>query len=273
MKDLTSLFLYIPGIVIFLAGSGQVRKWLRIRQKGGSSVGTVLSCSHVVKKDKKERDVYNFYDVLVEYLDEKTGHRVRQNMKSPTEYAVGQEVRVFLHTDGGKPVLDEKEDESLFNPWAFMIGGALLILLALFENQGHEVRAMACLTAVLIGAGAGMIWNYVSLKRRNLQELDAEITDVYSRQISRESKLLRGSKYTYYPVVRYILGGKENLRRCNINSSSRNSFQTGEHMTLYYDPGKQAVMEKHANVGVLAAGIVILVIGLLAGGSILSVIM
>ena len=73
------------------------------------------------------------------------------------------------------------------------------------------------------------------MKKRNLKTLDAEIVEVYSRQLSRDSKILTSSKYTYYPVVRYKLDGKDNLRRCNINSSSDKSFKAGEHMTLYYD--------------------------------------
>ena len=63
------------------------------------------------------------------------------------------------------------------------------------------------------------------MKKRNLKTLDAEIVEVYSRQLSRDSKRLTSSKYTYYPVVRYKLDGKDNLRRCNINSSSDKSFK------------------------------------------------
>ena len=45
-----------------------------------------------------------------------------------------------------------------------MVGGALLILLALFENKGQEVRAMICLAAVLAGAGVCLLWRFISLK-------------------------------------------------------------------------------------------------------------
>lgn len=264
--------MYIPGIIIFLVGSGQVRRWLKLHRAGSCINADVVSCKHVVKKDKKDREIYNYYDVSVSYRNPQTNHQERLAVKSPTEYAVGQPVRMFQNRAGEKPVLLEWEDEFLFHPWVTMIGGALLIVLALEENQGKEIEAMICLTIVFIGAGANLIANYVSLKRRGLQTIDAEITDIYTRQISKETKILKGSKFTYYPIVKYELNGKENIRRCNINSSGKNSFQVGDAMKLYYDPQARTVLEKHARTGAAAAGVLLVLIGVLAGASILSVI-
>lgn len=148
--------------------------------------------------------------------------------------------------------------------------GALLILLAYWQNQNDQEKAMACLCAVLVGAGILLIARYWDRKKRNLRELDAEIVEIYSRQLSRETKLLMSSKYTYYPVVRYKLDGKDNLRRCNINSSSEKSFKIGEHMTLYYDEDRHVVTENHAVPGMLIAGIVILGLGIAATASLLA---
>ena len=272
MSDLSQLFLYIPGIIIFLVGSGQVRQWLRIRKSDLCADATVIGCKHVVKKDKKGREVYNYYNVTIEYTNPQTKHTERQAVKSPTEYAEGQQIRMLKEKSSDAPVLAEYEDEFLFHPWVTMIGGALLILLALEENRGREIPAMICLTLILIGAGADLLVKYVSLKKRDLQAVDAVITDIYTRQISKETKILKGSKYTYYPVVRYELNGKENIRRCNINSGNENSFKTGESLRLYYDPKTYAVLEKHARTGAAVAGVILVVIGVLAGLSILSVI-
>ena len=129
---------------------------------------------------------------------------------------------------------------------------------------------MACLCAVLIGAGILLIMRFFALKKRNLQPLDAEVVEVYSRQLSRETKILMSSKFTYYPVVRYKLDGKDNLRRCNINSSNEKSFKIGEHMTLYYDEDRHVVTESHAMPGMLIAGVVILGLGVAASAALLS---
>ena len=54
--ELSQLLLYIPGIIIFLVGSGQLRQrpW---RPDGKNTVrATVIRCDHVVKKDRKDRD-------------------------------------------------------------------------------------------------------------------------------------------------------------------------------------------------------------------------
>ncbi len=273
MTDFSQLFMYIPGIIIFLVGSGQVRRWLRVHRSGYCVDVNVVSCSHVVKKDKKDREVYNYYNVTVEYRNPETNHTERQAIKSPTEFAVGQQIRMFRDKDSEKNALTEDEGEFLFHPWVTMIGGALLIILALMENQGREVEAMLCLAIIFVGAGADLLVNYFSLKRRGLQEITAEITDIYTRQISKESKILKGAKFTYYPIVRYELDGRPNIRRCNINSSGQNTFKKGDTMKLWYDPGTRAVLEKHARPGVAVAGVILTVIGLLAGLSILSVVL
>ena len=130
---------------------------------------------------------------------------------------------------------------------------------------------MICLAALLLGAGASLVADNLGLKKRNLQEMDGEIIEVYSRQISRATKILKGDKFTYYPIVRYELNGRENIRKCNINSSNAKSFKVGERMTLYYDPEKRAVFERQANRFVMAVGILLIVTGALAGLSILSV--
>lgn len=273
MTDLSQLFMYIPGIIIFLVGSGQVRRWLKLHRADSCIDASVLSCKNVIKKDKKDREIYNYYDVVVEYRNPKTKHQERLAVKSPTEYALAQQVRMYKGKGSDKPELLEYEDEFPFHPWVTMIGGALLIILALEQNKGREVQAMLCLAVLFIGAGANLLVNYISLKQRGLQAVQAEITGIYTRQISKETKLLKGSKFTYYPIVRYELDGKDNIRRCNINSSGQNTFRTGESMTLYYDPKNQTILEKNAKAGAAVVGAVLILIGVLAGASILSVIL
>ncbi len=273
MENFSQLFLYIPGIIIFLVGSGRVREYLRLRRPGAKRGAQVQRCNHVQKKDKNGRITYDYYDVTVEYTDPATHHKERRAVKSPVEYAPGQSVSLYVEKGSSEPVLAESRDESMFNPWVTMAGGALLILLALFENQGKEVPAMSCLALVLAGAGIAMVWNYIKLKKLGLQEVDAEITDVFKRQISKETKILRGSKFTYYPIVRFNAGGKENIRRCAVNSSREDSFKIGEKMKLYLDPASGNVLEKHASPVVLITGILIAVSGILAGASILSVVL
>ena len=166
-----------------------------------------------------------------------------------------------------------RDEAAIFHPLVMMFGGALLILLTLFENQKREVEAMICLTIILLGAGISLLWNYFSLRKRNLQKIEAEITEIFTRQLSRETKIWRGSKFTYYPIVKYVLNGQEFSRKCNINSSGKNTFKIGDKFDLYHDPESGAVLEKHAHVGLLISGTIIFAIGALAGLSILSVVL
>lgn len=267
--EFSKLFLYIPGIIIFLVGSGQLRQRPGLFGGKGTVRASVIRCDHVVKKDRKDRDVYNYYNVLAEFTNPSTGKRERKTAKSPTEFYPAQEI-LLQYADTAEPKVVGGEEETPFHPLAMTIGGALLILLAYWQNQNDQVKAMACLCAVLVGAGILLIARYFDRKKRNLRELDAEITEIYKRQLSKESKILTSSKYTYYPVVRYKLDGKDNLRRCNINSSNEKSFKIGEHMTLYYDEDRHVVTESHAVPGMLIAGVVILGLGIAASAALLS---
>ena len=131
---------------------------------------------------------------------------------------------------------------------------------------------MVCLTLVLAGAGAALIFDFLALKRRNLAAVTGEIIRVYTRQISRSTKIVKGDKFTYYPVVKYTADGRENIRKCSVNSSNEKSFKVGDTLTLYYDPALKTVFERNANKFFLLLGIFLLITGLLAGASIISVV-
>ncbi|MBR2527377.1 MAG: hypothetical protein IKE58_02755 [Blautia sp.] len=269
MTDFSQLLLYLPGILIFLVGSGQVRDWLKARRPGAYCKAKVIDCSHIVKKDKKDREIYNFYDILVEYTEADSGRRIRKNIKSPTEYSLSQMVKVYTDSEG-KAALVDGEEEPVFHPVVFMLGGALLILLALEQNRGNEIMAMACLSMILIGAGLSMVFHFISVNKRHLMPIDAKVVDIYSRQISKETKILRGSRFTYYPIVSYEWEGRENRRRCKINASQEKAFQVGDTMKLYVDPASGIVSEKNARPFMAGVGAFLAVSGLLAGISILS---
>ena len=158
-----------------------------------------------------------------------------------------------------------REEAEIFHPLVMMFGGALLILLTLFENQKREVEAMICLTIILIGAGISLLWK--------LKIINAEITEIFTRQLSKQTKIWKASKFTYYPIVKYEIDGHEYTSRCKINSSIKNTFKIGDKMKLYYDSSAKIILEKHAHIGLLISGTIIFIIGVLAGMSILSVIL
>ena len=53
--EFSKLFLYIPGVIIFLVGSGQIRQRPGLFGGKGTVRATVVRCDHVVKKDRKDR--------------------------------------------------------------------------------------------------------------------------------------------------------------------------------------------------------------------------
>ena len=271
MTDFSQLLMFIPGIVIFLVASGQVREYRRASRPDATRTGSVKYSKHITKNDKYGRQVFDYFDTTIESVNPSTKKKERHVVKSPVEYGVNQQVSLYFDRVTGEPTLTNGVNEWLFHPWLGMVGGALLILLALFQMQGKQIPAMVCLALILIGSGAGMIGNYVSLKKKKLQAVPAEIIDIYERQISKQGRFSGGSKYTYYPVVKYLFSGVETMRRCNVNSSRKESFKIGDMINLYYSPSEDVIREKKENLFVLIFGAVVLTLGILAGVSILSV--
>ena len=270
MSDFSQYLMFIPGIVIFLVESGQVREYRRRARFGATREAEVKLTKHVTKKDKFDRQVFDYFETTVESADPRTGKKERHVIKSPVEYPVRQKVLLYFDRTSPEPTLTNGINEWLFHPWLGMLGGALLILLALFQIQQKQIAAMACLSLILLGAGAGMISNYISLRKKKLQPVSAEITDIFERQISRPGRLAGSGKFTYYPVVRYILDGVSMMRRCNINSGRKESFRIGDEMKLYYSPSEGDVRERKENLFILICGVILAVLGILAGVSILS---
>jgi hypothetical protein len=274
MNDISQLLLYIPGIVIFLVGSGQVKSWL-VKARGNVVGATVTGCKHVVQKDGREREIYNYYEVSVDVKNPTTGCKERRTLKTPNEYAKGQEVNVSFIKDksGGISVNLVRDDNSRLSPWVMMIVGALLIVLVLEENKGREIPAMICLALILLGLGINLVADFVAMKKRGLVRLEGEIIDVHKRQISKETKILKGAKYTYYPIVRYALDGATNIRHCNINSSGANTFKAGETIELYMDPNTYQVLERKAGIVQPIIGLLLTALGVLVAASLISVLM
>ena len=272
MADFSQILSYIPGAVIFLVASGQVRESRRLIRSDLSRNAEVKSAKRVTKNDKYGRVVYDYYEITAESENPSTGKKERHTVKSPVGYEPKQKVTMYFDKVSGEALLGEEIREYLFHPWAGMLFGALLILMALFQNQGKEVLAMTCLALLLTGAGLCMILNYVSLKKKNLETVSAEIVEIYERQISKPGRFSGSGRFTYYPIVRYEKDGVSTLRRCNVNSSRKESFRIGDNVKLYYSPSEDGIREKHANPIILAAGILCVACGILAGLSILSVI-
>ena len=106
MDSFSGFLLYIPGIIIFLVGSGQIRQWLGLHSGGMTFEGTVISCKHVVKKDKKDREIYNYYDLLVELVNPKTGKTEKPEKDNARRgYAACRKLRLQGHAACRKPRL------------------------------------------------------------------------------------------------------------------------------------------------------------------------
>lgn len=270
MPDLSALILYIPGIIIFLVGTGEIRKYNKMRRPDSHRSGEIKYCKHIVEKDEQEREVFNFYELQVDSVNPQTGKKEHFTINSPTEYNAHQNVKLYFDDVTGKPSLLTDIDERVFNPWVTSICGALLILLAYYQNKGEQIPAMICLAAIMVASGISLIVNFVSLKMKKLELVEGVVKDIYERQIAKKGRFTGSAKFTYYPIVEYSLEGLESKRRCNVNSSRKESFKVGEPFKLYWSPTENGIRERCANTVFLVGGILLTVAGILAGASIVT---
>jgi hypothetical protein len=77
MSDFSQYLMFIPGIVIFLVESGQVREYRRRARFGATREAEVKLTKHVTKKDKFDRQVFDYFETTVESADPRTGKKER----------------------------------------------------------------------------------------------------------------------------------------------------------------------------------------------------
>ncbi|MBR1938422.1 MAG: hypothetical protein IJ836_05665 [Spirochaetales bacterium] len=270
MPDLSALLLYIPGIIIFLVGTGEIGKYNRIRRPDFHRTGEVKYCKHVLKKDEQDREIFNFYQIQIDSIDPQSRKKEHFTINSPTEYKVHQVVRLYFDDVTGKPSLLADIDERVFNPWVSAVCGVLLILLAFYQNRGEQIPAMICLAAIMIASGISLIVNYVSLKQKKLEVVEGVIKDIYERQISKKGRFTGPAKFTYYPIVQYEIEGLEAIRRCNVNSARKDSFKIGSSYKLYWSPSENGIRERCESKVLMIIGILLSTVGILAGASIIA---
>ena len=259
--DFSQLFLYIPGVVLFIYGTGVFRK-THIKKSEFFS-GKVTKCKFHDKKVKGDKVTEPYYEVFAEFDNGKYVEKVSNTLKN--EYIVGQQVLV-CKTPNGSVIADHKDDY-LFNPIATTLGGVILILLAFFQNEGNTGFAMISLSAFLLGSGILLIYRYFMRTKRDLVTIKATVVDVYKRQISKKTKILKGEKFTYYPIVEYELNGQKCMRKCSENASSSKEYKVGNDFVLYFDKNSGAIYEDKIKTTLLIIGVLLTVIGALAMSS------
>ncbi len=262
MESLSKLLIYIPGILIFLVGSRETAAWLKSFLFGKRISAKVSCVNHVRKKYKAGRNQYNYYNAVLEYKVPNSSRLLKTEMKVPFEPAVGQVIKLSVDREGKNAVFSKNPNTSNIHPAAMTVIGALMLITALEANNGNEVAAAFCIGGMLAAAGISAAVHNIRLKNKKLTAVTGTIVDVFERQISKESKLIKEAKVTHYPIVSFTFDQQEIVFRPEVNSEKETDFKTGDDFLLYYDSKDNEIYEKPAKAAWIAAGILLLILGI-----------
>ena len=64
--SIQTIFLVLLGAAVFVVGTTNIRAYLRLQKPGNMLSGKVLSAKLVEKRDKEERLIQHYYEMMVQ---------------------------------------------------------------------------------------------------------------------------------------------------------------------------------------------------------------
>ena len=240
--SIQSIFLVLLGAAVFVIGTTNIRAYLRTRRPENTLRGKVLSSRLVEKRDKEDRLIQHYYELMVQCSG--GGKTFNEKMNSTTEYERGDEIK--LVRNGSKIVP--------FSGGGVTFGMALAITLAgmgiavfpvVYQNNGEKEGSFV-LVLLLILAGVISASSFLKDRRRNLRELNGEIVDIlYYRR--GDNKKFSKPVESYYPLIKYSVDEREKIFLSAYNSSTKGTYKTGTKIKLFYDEEQGNIVEKKAS--------------------------
>lgn len=250
------VFLIVAGTAILVVGTTSLRRQIKIKRPGYIKAGKVLHVKHVEKQDKEGYLIQNYYEIRVEYTD--NGHRQQKTINSVDEYRQNDIVHILKDPDrGGQMRVYEDDKVPVFGPFILMGAGVLIILLPFIQRQYGDAYISVIIVLLLLLMGISLLAAYAKDKKREVEEVQAEITSILKWQPSGKKKWSSPAP-SYYPVLKYTLGGEEKTMRSRYNSSTASSYKIGKKIVLYRDKKTGGVLERGPRKSMLAGGVALL---------------
>ena len=249
------IFLVVVGAVLLVTGTTSFRRGLRLKKPGVIKGGKVIRSKHVQKQDEDGFLIQNYYELRVEYGQ--SGHRKEETVKSIDEYREGDTIRLLTDIDRGGTLRVYDDSVPVFGPWALIGAGILIILLPFIQQRYGTEYISAILALLLLLIGASLILAYIKDKRRDTEEIQAEIEGVLKWQPERKKKWTTPSA-SYYPVLGFMTDGQKKSMRSRYNSSVAGSYKTGKKVMVYRDNATGRILERGPRISMLVGGIILI---------------
>nr|WP_294493075.1 hypothetical protein [uncultured Mediterraneibacter sp.] len=249
------IFLVVIGAVLLVTGTTSFRRGIRLKKPNVIKDGKVIRSKHVQKQDEKGFFVQNYYELRVAY--EQSGHRNEKTVKSIDEYREGDTIRLLSEVDRGGVLRVYDDNYSVFGSWVLIGSGILIIFLPFIRQRYGDEYTSAILALLFLLIGIALILVYIRDKRRDTEEIEAEIEGVLKWQPERKRKWTTPSA-SYYPIIGFMAGGEKKSMRSRYNSSMAGSYKIGRKIVLYRDKTTGRILERGPRVSMLAGGIVLI---------------
>lgn len=240
--SIQTIFLVLLGAAVFVIGTTNIRTYLRLQKPENILKGKVLSARIIEKRDKEERLIQHYYELVVQCTG--GGKTFNEKIESTTEYEKGEEIR--LVKNGGK--IEPLSGSSLTLGTALAIalaGMGLAVFPIVYRNNGEKEGSVVLVLLLLLG-GAACMAAFRKDRKKNLTEAEGEITDIlYFRR--GDNKKFSKPVESYYPLINCRIHEREKTFLSAYNSSTKGTYKVGTKVKLFYDEETGGIIEKKAS--------------------------
>lgn len=240
--SIQTIFLVLLGVAGFVIGTTNIRACLRMQKGDAVLSGKVLSATLVEKRDKEERLIQHYYELVVQGTSgTKTFH---ERVNSTLEYEKGDEIKLTRNGSSLVPFTGKKI--TLGTALAITLAGMGLAVFPVVYQRNGERDGSVILVLLLILAGVVAISSYLKDRKKNLSGAEGEIVDILYYRTGDNKKLSRPVE-SYYPLIKCRIGERERVFLSAYNSSTKGTYKPGAKVKLFYDEEQGNIVEKKAS--------------------------
>lgn len=255
------IFLMVIGVVLLVMGVTDIKKKRKICSSGFLKEAKVLTSKYISKEYDDGFLMQNYYDLTLEANE--NGKKQKLDLKSTNEYFTGEIVKIYRdNVYGNKYHIYNGESKNIFNSLLLAFIGVLMVFIPFSTIKQQSL----ILTLIVLSVGIFFISSFLTVRKKNLEEITAEICGILKFEkdspIGHRRKMLSTKNISYYPIVKYMKDGKERHMRCDVNSSHEKAFKVGKSIKLYIDIDTGSVFEMKERKIFAFIGIALIIISL-----------
>lgn len=240
--SIQTVFLTLLGAVVFVIGTTNIRAYLWQRGPGNTLDGKVLSARLIEKRDKEDRLIQHYYELMVQCAG--GGKTFNEKLNSTMQYEKGDALKLVRNGDGSFQLFSERA-VTLGQAVTITLAGMGLAVFPVIYQNGGEREGSAILAGLLVLGGVVAFSSYWKERRKKLAQVDGEIIDILYYKRGEDKKFSKAAM-SYYPLIRCIAKGRERVFLSAYNSSTKGAYKAGAKVKLFYDEAHGKIVERKA---------------------------